>query len=371
MNTSRVYFINLRSSYQRNIFEKFKLLFQDSKLKKIISPHDLVAIKLHFGESGSTGFIQPIWVQKVVTLVKDSQAKPFLTDTTTLYAGQRSNAIDSIVNAIHHGFSYSTVEAPIIIADGLRGNISKKVKIDQKHFKEVYLAEGIYHSDAIICLSHFKGHMLGGFGGSIKNLAMGMSDKHGKQIMHADQTPKISEDKCLGCGICIKWCQAKALSIIDEKISLDSKQCVGCGQCIASCPAQVFEVNWHALSSTLVQERMGEYALGVLKEKKDKVGFINFLINVTPDCDCCPHSDTPVISDIGILASLDPVAIDQVSVDLVNQEVGLRNSVLKENIKANTDKFKLIHPHVNWETQLSYGEKIGLGSRNYQLIQID
>ncbi|MDI6785653.1 MAG: DUF362 domain-containing protein [bacterium] len=371
MNTSHVYFINLRASYHRNIFVKLNLLFQNLKIGNIVSPHDLVAIKLHFGEKGSTSFIRPLWIREVVNLIKKLQAKPFLTDTTTLYVGNRANAIDAITNAIHNGFAYSTVGAPIIIADGLRGTSYKKIEINQKHFKEIHLAESIYYCDSIICLSHFKGHGLGGFGGSIKNLSMGMSDKYGKQLMHGSHAPIIKEDKCIGCKICINWCSAKALFVIKNKINLDVNKCVGCGQCLVSCPQNVFEVNWNALSPTKVQERLCEYALGVLSQKKGKIGFINFLIDIVPDCDCCPHSDAPIIPNIGILASLDPVAIDQASVDLVNQEIGLKGTALKENINAHTDKFKSIHPKVNWKIQLNYGEKIGLGKRKYQLIQID
>lgn len=371
MNVSQVYFINLRASYHRNIFVKFRLLFQSLKIENIVSPHNLVALKLHFGEKGNTSFIQPFWIREVVNLVKNIPAKPFLTDTTTLYVGNRANAVDAIANAIHNGFAYSTVEAPIIIADGLRGTSSKKIEINQKHFKEVYLAEAVYYCDSIICLSHFKGHGLGGFGGSIKNLSMGMSDKYGKQLMHGNRAPLIKKDKCTACKICIRWCPAKALSIIKGKISIDPNKCIACGQCLVSCPQNVFEIDWNALSPTEIQERLCEYALGVLNLKKSKIGFINFLISIVPDCDCCPHSDAPIVPNIGILASLDPVAIDQASVDLVNQEIGLKGTALKENIAAYTDKFKFIHPKVNWEVQLNYGEKIGLGSRKYQLIQID
>jgi hypothetical protein len=371
MSISEVYFINLRASYHRNLFAKLTQLFKNSSLESIVSPYDLVALKLHFGEKGNTGFIRPIYIREIVNLIKERKGKPFLTDTTTLYVGSRANAVEAIDNAIINGFAYSVVGAPIIIADGLRGTISKKVKISKKHFQEVFIAESLYYCDSLFCISHFKGHGLGGFGGSIKNLAMGSSDKYGKQKMHGSQIPKIDKDKCNGCGLCLKWCYPEALHLKDKKISIRKNRCAGCGQCIISCPSKVFSIDWEASPPSVVQERMCEYALGVMNLKKDKIGFINFLLDITPDCDCCPHSDAPIVPDIGILASFDPVAIDQASVDLVNKEIGLENTALKEKIKPGEDKFKIIHPNINWEKQLIYGEKIGLGSRKYKLITID
>ncbi|MBU0568302.1 DUF362 domain-containing protein [bacterium] len=366
---SKVYFINTRAAYHKNQFAKFKELLGSAGLPNLIEKNDLVAVKVHFGEMGNSRFLRPIWARELVRILQLKGAKPFLTDTNTLYKGSRSHAVDHLLTATSNGFGFSTVFAPIIIADGLRGTSGVEVRIDKKHFKEIEVAEAAYRADSLVVLTHFKGHGVTGFGGTIKNVGMGLTTKSGKSKLHTNAGPVIDEELCTGCGLCAKWCGAEAIKVIDEKAKIDRERCTGCGQCLVSCPNNATRIDWSSVPSKIVQERICEAALAVIKDKEKKF-FLNFLVDITPDCDCCPHSDASIVPDIGILASLDPVAIDQAGVDLVNASYGLKDTALKRNFAKGEDKFKAIHPNVNWEIQLSYAEKIGLGSRKYELIAI-
>ncbi|MBU1488024.1 DUF362 domain-containing protein [bacterium] len=366
---SKVYFINTRAAYHKNLFAKFKELLIKAGLPKIIEKDDLVAVKVHFGEMGSSRFLRPIWARELARILQLGGAKPFLTDTNALYKGSRSHAIDHLLTALSNGFGFSATLTPLIIADGLRGTSGVEVKIDKKHFEKVEVAEGAYLADALVVLTHFKGHGLTGFGGTIKNIGMGLTTKTGKCKIHTDTGPVMDEELCTGCGLCARWCDAEAIKVIDTKAKIDKRLCTGCGQCLVSCPNKATKIDWGAVSSKVAQERICEAALAVIKDKEKRF-FLNFLLDITPDCDCCPHSDASIVPDIGILASLDPVAIDQAGVDLVNASCGLKDTALKRNFAKGEDKFKAIHPNVNWGIQLSYAEKIGLGSRKYELIAI-
>lgn len=366
---SKVYFINTRAAYHKNLFARLKELLGSAGLPQLIEKNDLVAVKVHFGEIGSSRFLRPIWARELTRILQLGGARPFLTDTNALYKGSRSHAIDHLLTALSNGFGFSTTLTPLIIADGLRGTSGVKVRIDKKHFKEIEVAEASYWADSLIVLTHFKGHGVTGFGGTIKNIGMGLTTKTGKCKIHTDTGPVLNEDLCTGCGLCAKYCAAEAIKVIDEKAKIDKERCTGCGQCLVSCPNNATKIDWGAVSSRVVQERICEAALAVIKDKEKRL-FLNFLIDITPDCDCCPHSDASIVPDIGILASLDPVAIDQAGVDLVNASYGLKGTALKRNFAVGEDKFKAIHPNVNWEIQLSYAEKIGLGNRRYELIAV-
>jgi len=366
---SKVYFTNMRAkSYRNNLLEKLSKLFKQAGFPEIIQENDLTAIKLHFGEKGNTTFLNPVFAGRVVDEVRKAGAKPFLTDTNTLYAGERANSIDHIQTALEHGFSYATVKAPIIIADGITSKNTIDVEIGQKHFTTVKIAADIYYANSMIVLSHFKGHEMAGFGGAIKNLAMGCASAAGKQQQHSTVKPGVG-DKCVGCGTCIKWCPKQAISLSDKQAKIDHDVCIGCGECISSCPTRVINPQWDTNMDEFI-ERLTEYALGAVAAKKDKVGFINFVMNVTPECDCAGWSDAPLVPDIGILASLDPVALDKACFDLVNQQIGHQHSKLTCNHGSGEDKFKGVRPQINAEIQFNYGQEIGLGSTDYELIEI-
>ncbi|GAA0737584.1 DUF362 domain-containing protein [Clostridium oceanicum] len=372
---SKVYFVNLRARNQKqNKVTKIRNLFDKAGFKKVLSKGDLTAIKLHFGELGSDGYINPVFVRQIVDKIKEVQANPFLTDTNTLYSGSRSNAVDHFNTATLHGFSDAVVNAPVLIADGLKGENVKNVEINKKHFKNTRIAGAITEADSMVVLSHFKGHEMAGFGGAIKNLAMGCANPAGKRDQHSPR-PAVNLDKCVGCGGCKKVCPRQAITMKDNKSFINKDKCIGCGECMTVCPVKAIQLDWVSELNEFT-ERLTEYAYGAVKGKEGKVGYMNFVINVTPDCDCVPWSDAPIVPDIGILASTDPVSLDQASLDLVNKAVALNNTLLKNNEcekhdkHCSHDKFKAMRENTYGEVQLSYGEKIGLGTREYELVEI-
>jgi len=360
-----VYFTDMRAKRGSSLLEKSRRLFNQAGLDRCIAADDLVAIKIHWGEVGNLAYLAPPLVRSIVDEVKTLGGKPFITDSNTLYRGGRRNAVDNTLTAYRNGFTMETVGAPVVVADGLKGTDYVEVKGKGPHFKNLKISSAIYHADAMIVLTHFKGHLLMGFGGAIKNLGMGCASPAGKQTMHSDLRPRVKKDLCIGCGTCEDHCPSGAVRLgKDGKASVAQKDCIGCGECTAVCPTQAIPVRWKTDERT-VQEKTAEYALAALHGKKDKCGFLNFLTHITPDCDCFGWNDTPIAPDIGILAAKDPVAIDQASISLVNKAPGMQNSVL-ENLSAR-DKIREVSG-VNWEHLLLHAERIGLGSRKFKQV---
>lgn len=365
---SKVYFAGVHTqSKQESLLVKVRRLFEKAGFDDMISKDDIVAIKLHFGEKGNTAYIRPTYARQIVDKIKDKGGKPFLTDSNTLYNGSRANGVDHYETAIYNGFAYSVVNAPIVIADGILSKNSVDVKIDKKHFDKVKISKEIESASKMIVLSHFKGHDTAGFGGAIKNLAMGCAPAAGKQQQHSVVRPKVSS-KCVGCETCLKYCPAGAISKEGDK-ALIGEPCIGCGECIPMCPVRAINPQWKT-EIPLFLERMVEYAYGAVKNKSDNVGYINMLMDITPNCDCVNFSGAYIVPDIGILASKDPVAIDAASYDLVNEQIGNVNSSLKCNHSKGLDKFKGIYENIDGTRQITYGEEIGLGSSKYELIKI-
>src|SRR3989337_954932 len=388
---SKVFFTDLRVTPQQNIFKKLDKLLVKAEINSIIEKGDLTAIKLHFGERGNTSYVKPIYLRRIVDKVKSLGGMPFLTDTNALYVGNRKESVTHIETAIGNGFDYSVVNAPIIIADGLRGKSYEMVRIDKKWYKEVDIASEIYNADSLIAVTHFKCHELCGIGGVIKNIGMGCAALKGKLNKHSSVKPFVIMDKCTGCMRCIQWCPAEGAIVRvknnplnppsikgtnpitpftkRDKVKIVSGVCIGCGECILPCRDGAIKIKWDADTSSM-QEKMVEHVYAALQKKKGKYIFISFLTQISPACDCYPASDTPVVEDIGILISKDPVAIDQASADLVNNQSGNRNSKLTCNFAPGEDKFRGVYPDIDWTVQLKYGEEIGLGSREYELIKL-
>lgn len=361
---STVYMADIHSrSATTNMCSKVDRLCDALNLKRIIKRNDLCGIKLHFGEYGNDTYLHPPYVRHVVDKVINAGGKPFLTDSSTLYSGMRHNAVDHLNVAALHGFARSVVNAPVIIADGLFGENDIPVAINKKHFREVFIADAIRRAPSLVVLSHFKGHEMAGFGGAIKNLAMGGASVRGKREQHATHV-QIDESKCVGCGRCVKVCPQQALSLVDNKSHVDVSKCIGCFECITVCPEKAISIDWATEMQPFV-ERMTEYAYGVVKGREKHICYMNFVLNVTPDCDCVEWSDAPLVADIGILAGTDPVALDQACFDLVNKA-----QALDSRLQDAADKFTARWPHTRGEVQLSYGEEIGLGSREYTLERI-
>ncbi|SMG23397.1 DUF362 domain-containing protein [Dethiosulfovibrio salsuginis] len=322
---------------------------------KSVRKGDLTAIKLHFGESGCDSFIRPIFVRKAADWVKKQGGKPFLTDTGTLYTGSRKNAVDHLVTALEHGFGYEVTGAPLIIADGLRGNDFVEIPVKGEIFSSVKIASDVVASDGMVVLSHFKGHVMGGFGGAVKNLAMGCAPAQGKKDQHSARM-SVDRERCIGCGRCYRSCSTKAVSMGDHKASIDVELCIGCGECLTVCPASAISLDWRT-DLPLFQRRMAEYALGAVTGRKRPTVYLNFVVDITPQCDCVPWSDDRVIGDVGFLSSTDPVALDKACLDLINSRAG-------------RDVFSDLYPRIDHMEQLRYGEAMGLGSLEYSLEEV-
>ena len=369
MSSVKVYFADLRASFKENLLAKVIRLMDQVDLKGIIPHRGLIAIKLHFGEKGNIAFIRPNYIRQIVERIKELGGYPFLTDTNTLYSGTRGNSVSHLNTAITNGFAYSVINAPIIVADGMRGASSETVMINQEIIREAHIGKEIIAADVLISIAHFKGHELAGFGGTIKNLGMGCASRRGKLELHSDLSPKVKRKKCTGCGECAEHCAHSAISLLNEKAVIDPQACVGCGECILICPNGAIKVQWNK-DIPLFQKKMVEYTLAVLKGKKERTAFLNFLTQISPACDCFDHNDAPIVQDLGIMASRDPVAIDQASADMVNRHAALENSCLTSHREAGEDKFRGLYPKVDWTIQLDYAEKIGLGKRDYELVNI-
>ena len=367
---SKVYISYLRSKGPRtNKGSKICGLFDIAGFADFIAQNELTAIKLHVGEAGNDAYVSPVLVRQIVDRIKQAGGRPYLTDTNTLYSGSRHDAVSHLETALAHGFGMEVTGAPFIIADGLHGGNCKEVNVGLTHFDKVHIAGDIVDAGSMIVVSHFKGHEMAGFGGALKNLAMGCAPAIGKKAQH-DLCFKVKKEGCIGCRACTLVCPQHAISMdADRKAEIDASLCIGCGECLTVCPKKTIEIAWETEIDPFL-ERMVEYAYGAVANKKDKVGYITLVVNVTPLCDCVPWSDTPIVPDIGFLSSTDPVAIDQAAYDLVKAAEGMANSALGKALPAGTDKFMHMHDYVDGTKALAYAEKIGMGSRNYELIEL-
>ncbi len=365
---STVYLTYITSQEKRLQADRLGVLLKRLPLSKVVFHGDLTAVKLHFGERGNRAFVPPPLVRPVVEAVKKLGARPFLCDANTLYVGSRSDSVAHLETAHQHGFTQEAVGCPAIIADGLRGGAYVEVEVGGKHLKKVKLAHDLAKADAIVCVTHFKGHELAGFGGSIKNLGMGGGARGGKLAMHSDIVPQIKVEKCTACGRCAANCPAAAIEI-KKHARIDAEKCIGCGSCIVVCPEHAVRHGWDS-GPAAMQEKMVEHLAGFCKLHRGKMAYLNYIINVSPACDCYGRTDPYIVPDIGVCASLDPVAVDQASIDLVNRAEGLKGTALKKALKPGSDKFRDIYPDVDWSIQLKYAEEMGLGKRHYKLVEV-
>jgi len=350
---SKVYFLPASASENHeSLAEKTKRIFIALGLEEAIEKDSFVGIKIHFGEKGNTGFIKPPWLKHLIDGLKKQKAKIFLTDTNTLYIGKRSNSVEHLQLAAQHGFSLEALGVPVIIADGLIGKDSGEVEVNLRHVKSAKIASTFFHTDVLLCLSHFTGHILSGFGATIKNLGMGCASRAGKLEQHSDVHPWVKAKVCTNCSVCMEYCPAGAIEQVDGSAHIIDERCIGCGECLVVCNVGAVKMRWDG-DTLRVQEKMAEYAFAVLKSVKNRAGFINYLVKITKDCDCMSENGKVLVPDLGIVASLDPVAVDKASVDLL--------------LEANKKDFLREAIDVDWSVQLRHGEDIGLGSMDYEL----
>lgn len=366
---SVVCFSDLRAQAKKDLLGKLGMMLDRLGIKEKVKNNFLVAVKINFGERGNTAFVRPVFVKTIIERIRKNGGKPFLTDTNTLYVGSRGDSVKHLENAFGNGFGLESVGAPVIIAGGLRGNRCSRVAVNLKHYREVEIATELVDADTLIGVTHFKGHEMSGFGGTLKNFGMGAASRQGKLSMHSTSSPFIKASLCSGCRSCLAWCAHGAIAIHEETALIDQSSCTGCGACLPTCPEGAIKIVWDQGIHDM-QERMVEYAYGAIKPLRSRSLFINFLMNITPLCDCYPFSDAPIVQDIGVLASEDPVAVDQASVDLVNRQPGIPSSALKTNFSPGEDKFRGVAPDIDWSPQLLHAEKIGLGRRAYRLVNV-
>ena len=367
---SKVYFADLRADVHENLQQKLTRLMKTAGMGDIDFQDKFVAIKLHFGEPGNLAFLRPNWARTVADFVKERGGKPFLTDCNTLYVGGRKNALDHMDSAMLNGFNPMTTGCQIIIADGLKGSDEVEVPVvGGEYVKNAKIGRAVMDADVFISLTHFKGHEEAGFGGCLKNIGMGCGSRAGKMEQHNAGKPHVAEKHCIGCGQCRKICAHGAPIIENGKAHIDHDKCVGCGRCIAVCPKDAVRIDWDETTTNL-NCKIAEYTKAVVDGRP--CFHISLVIDVSPNCDCRSENDMAIVPTVGMFASFDPVALDMACVDAVNAQTPLRGSAADDaHAKAHVhDHFQRLHPDTNWRSCLEHGEKIGIGTREYELIKI-
>lgn len=355
---SKVYFIPAKETDSLEVISaRLKTLIDKSGVLDFIRPEYKTAVKIHFGEEGNTGFVKSEYVRLVCQGILKRGAKASLSDTNTLYRGRRTNSKDHLRIAAEHGFTKEAVGVDIVIPDDSKKENTIDLEINKKFIKTAKVVRLFVDADAIVGISHFKGHIMTGFGGALKNLGMGCATREGKLMQHADVSPVVYDSQCIGCGECAKICPAGAIVIKNKKSVIDNLKCIGCASCIAVCPVAAIDVPWESGGKTM-QEKMAEYAFAVMKDKKGKTAFFNFAIKITKECDCLAKDDPRISPDVGILASSDPVSVDKASFDLINSSCG-------------KDIFLESHPHRDGRRHLDYACKLGIGNIDYDLVKIE
>lgn len=374
MEKSKVYFTDFRTRVGVSLTEKLqRLLIKKAGITDIDMDGKFVAIKMHFGELGNLSYLRPNYAKAVADVVKECGGKPFLTDCNTLYPGSRKNALEHLDCANINGFNTITTGCQIIIGDGLRGTDDITVPVrNGEYCKEAYIGRAVMDADIFISLTHFKGHESTGFGGAIKNIGMGCGSRAGKMQQHNSGKPIVHDDLCRGCRRCAKECGSDAITYENGKAVINQDICKGCGRCIGACVFDAIEnQNWNA--NEILGRKMAEYSQAVCDGRP--TFHISLVRDISPNCDCHGENDAPILPDVGIFASFDPVALDQACVDACLHATPMPNSQLSDNLADphwhhHHDNFLDSNPNVRWKETLEHAEKIGLGTREYELIQM-
>jgi len=368
MEKSKVYFTSMKTTSSENLLQKLRRLIKTAGISEIDFEKKYAAIKIHFGEPGNLAFLRPNFAKVTADIVKELGGKPFLTDCNTLYVGGRKNAIDHMNSAYENGYSPFSTGCQIIIGDGLKGTDEVLVPVvGGEYVKEAKIGHAIMDADVFITMNHFKGHELTGFGGALKNIGMGCGSRAGKMEMHSSGKPNVSEENCIGCGMCAKTCAHSAIKITDKKAFINHDKCVGCGRCIGVCPMDAVEAASDE-SNDILNKKIAEYSWAVLNGRPNF--HISLVIDVSPYCDCHAENDVPIVPDVGMFASFDPVALDVACADAVNKQPVMKGSLLEAHGCKHNDHFTDVSPETDWKVAIDYAVKIGLGSKEYELITI-
>ena len=376
MEKSKVYFTDFRTVANGDgLPKKLEKLIKKAGIADIDMDEKFVAIKMNFGELGNLGFLRPNYARAVVNVVKELGGKPFLTDCNTMYVGSRKNGLDHLYCAWENGFTPLSVDCPVIIADGIKGLDDVSVPVEGgEYVKEAKIGRAIMDADVFISLAHFKGHELAGFGGTIKNIGMGCGSRAGKTEQHSNGKPRINELVCRGCKRCKTMCANNGLVYQEDKkkMTVNYDNCVGCGRCLSACNFDAISFGYDNAAESL-NVRMSEYARAVTFGRP--CFYINIVRDVSPNCDCHCENDVPILPNIGMFASFDPVALDQACADALCACEPLPNTQLTEmmalpNFVDKKDHFCNASPDSEWQSCLEHAEKIGMGSREYELIEM-
>ena len=376
MEKSRVYFTDFRTkAFGDGLPAKLQKLIKKAGIADLDLDGKFVAIKMHFGELGNISYLRPNYARAVVDVVKELGGKPFLTDCNTLYPGSRKNALEHLECAWQNGFTPLTVNCPILIGDGLKGTDDVEVPVDGgEYIRTAKIGRAIMDADVFISLTHFKGHEVTGFGGTIKNIGMGCGSRAGKKDQHNNGQPEIDESLCRGCKRCQRECANNGLvfDVMKRKMHVDKARCAGCGRCLGACNFDAISFGTDSAISEL-NCRMAEYTKAVVDGRPNF--HISLVVDVSPNCDCHCENDAPILPNIGMFASFDPLALDQACVDACQAAQPIRASQLGDrmampNFIDRHDHFANSTPESEWRTCLEHAEKIGLGSRDYELIVV-
>ena len=375
MQKSKVFFTDFRTkAHGDGLPTKLRKLILKAGLADIDMDGKFVAIKMHFGELGNISYLRPNYARAVVEAVKSLGGKPFLTDCNTMYPGSRKNAIEHLYCAWENGFTPLTVGCPIIIGDGLKGTDDVDVPVvGGEYVKSAKIGRAVMDADIFISLNHFKGHEMTGFGGAIKNIGMGCGSRAGKTDQHSGGQPRISEKRCRGCMKCLAQCANNGLYFDADtrKMKVNTDNCVGCGRCLGACNFDAISFE-NEQAPELLNRRMAEYAKAVVDGRPNF--HISLVLDISPNCDCHSENDAPILPNIGMFASADPLALDQACVDACLAATPMPGSQLYDHMHSpdfhdHHDHFKNSTPESEWRSCLEHAEKIGLGTRQYELIK--
>jgi len=374
MDRQRVYFSDLRASAGNSLPRKLERLIRTAGIGSIDFANKLTAIKLHFGEPGNLSYLRPNYAKAVADVVRSLGGQPFLTDCNTLYVGRRKNAPEHLESAYENGFSPFSTGCHIIIGDGLRGTDDMEVPVaGGKYIKTAKIGRAVMDADVFISLSHFKGHESTGFGGAIKNIGMGCGSRRGKMEQHSGSKPAVRLRLCRGCRLCAKQCAHGAISFAEDgKAVIDAEKCVGCGRCLGACNFNAVYTRFDSANAEL-NCKMAEYCKAVVDGRPHF--HISLVIDISPYCDCHSENDVPILPDVGMFASFDPVALDQACVDACLRQTPLPGSLLCDRMRTEGfcdlhDHFRNVTPESEWESCLAHAEAIGLGTRRYELVSV-
>lgn len=375
MEKAKVYYTDFRAKIGEGLPTKLKRLIKEAGIGDIDMDGKFVAVKMHFGELGNLSFLRPNYARAIVDVVKELGGVPFLTDCNTLYPGSRKNAIEHLYCAWENGFTPMTVGCPVIIGDGLKGTDDIEVPVEGgEYIDKAMIGRAVMDADIFISLSHFKGHETTGFGGAIKNIGMGCGSRAGKKAQHMNGQPEIDHELCRGCRACLRECANDGLSFDEStrKMSINTQNCVGCGRCIGACNFDAIAFANYAATKYL-NCRMAEYTKAVIQNRPNF--HVSLIVDVSPNCDCHAENDAPILPNIGMFASFDPLALDQACVDACLKATPLPNSQLaeameKEDFCDHHDHFENTTPNSEYKTCLAHAEKIGLGTRDYEIVVV-